>query len=229
MKVKRTTSRERMAKLITLANPKSPISEAYRTLRTNIQFSSIDKTIKTIMVTSSGPSEGKSTTIANLAVTLAQMDKKVLIIDADLRKPTVHTFFFLPNRIGLTNVLAGTEPIDLAIQRTTEHNLQVLTSGPIPPNPAELLSSNKMANLVKEMAELYDYVLFDTPPVLAVTDAQLLSRYIDGVIIVVNNGKTKREMAAKAKILLENVKANVLGVVFNNKDSKQQQAYYYYE
>lgn len=218
---------QRIAKLITVSNPKSPISEGYRTLRTNIQYTSIDRSLKTLMVTSTGPFEGKSTTIANLAVVLAQTEKKVLLVDADMRKPTVHHFFLLPNRAGLTSVLAGTESLSTVINKTSISNLHILTSGPIPPNPAELLGSKKMEGLVKELSNNYDYVLFDAPPVIAVTDAQILSQYIDGVLLVVNSGKTHREMAIKAKTMLENVKANVIGVVLNNIMAKVENTYYY--
>jgi len=228
MKLKPKIANQRTNKLITLTNPKSPISEGYRTLRTNIQFVSIDKTIKTIMVTSTGPAEGKSTTIANLTVALVQADKKVLLIDADMRKPTLHHFFRLPNRIGLTNVIAGSVEIESAIQTPTLLNMHILTSGPIPPNPAELLGSKRMEVLIKELLSKYDYVLFDAPPVIAVTDAQILSQLVDGVLLVVNSGQTHREMAVKAKGLLENVNANVIGVVLNNKETKGEGYYYYY-
>lgn len=219
---------KRDSKLITIKNPKSPISEAYRTLRTNIQFASIDKSIKSLMVTSTGPEEGKSTTISNYAVVLAQNNYKVLLIDADLRKPTQHHFFLLLNRIGLTNVLAGTEDYTNAIQGTNLSNLFVLTSGPIPPNPAEILGSKKMEKLIQELSEHYDYILFDAPPIIAVTDAQILSQYVDGVLLVVNSGKTNKELAIRAKSLLENVKANVIGVVLNNKEINGENYYYYY-
>ena len=225
---KNNINESRHTKLITLTHPKSPVSEAFRTLRTNIQFASIDKTLRTIMVTSTGPGEGKSTTMANLAIVLAQQEKRVLLIDADLRKPTVHHTFRLPNRIGLTSVLAGVEPLANAIQNTGIEHLEVITSGPIPPNPAEIIGSKKMASLVEEISPAYDYVLFDAPPVLAVTDAQILSGLMDGVILVIHSGKTHREMALKAKHLLENVKANVIGVIMNHKDQKENGYYYYY-
>ena len=136
MKHKKKKSSQRASKLITITNSKSPISEAYRTLRTNIQFASFDQSIKTIMVTSTGPEEGKSTTISNYAIVLAQNGKRVLLLDADLRKPTLHYFFLLANRVGLTNILAGTKDYSTTIQNTGVANLDVLTSGPIPPKPA---------------------------------------------------------------------------------------------
>ncbi len=228
MKHKSKKKLHRDSKIITIWNPKSPISEAYRTLRTNIQYASIDRSIKSIMVTSTGPGEGKSTTISNYAVALSQNNKKVLLIDADLRKPTLHNFFMLHNRLGLTNVLAGLEDYSTAIQCTEVPNLYVLTSGPIPPNPAEILGSKKMEALIQKLSEQYEYILFDAPPIIAVADAQILSHYIDGVLLVVNSGKTNKELAIRAKSLLENVKANVIGVILNNKEINDENYYYYY-
>ena len=228
MKSKKTNNSDRHTKLITLTHPKSPVSEAFRTLRTNIQFASIDKRLKTIMATSTGPGEGKSTTMANLAIVLAQQEKKILLVDADLRKPTVHHAFRLPNRVGLTSVLAGTESLTNAIQNTGVDHLAILTSGPIPPNPAEILGSKRMQALVEELSAEYEYILFDAPPVLAVTDAQILSGIMDGVVLVIHSGKTHRDMAMKAKQLLENVQANVIGVVMNHRDQKENNNYYYY-
>lgn len=214
--------------LITIVNPLSPISEAYRTLRTNIQFAGVDRALKTIMVTSTGPSEGKSTTIANLAVVMSQADKKTLLIDADMRKPTVHHTFDLINRDGLTTYLTGQQSVDQVIQKTTINRLDVITSGPIPPNPSELLNSKVMTRLLEELNGRYDQVLIDTPPVIAVTDAQVLASKVDGVVLVVNAGKTNKDIAMKAKQQLENVKANILGVVLNNKEIKDDSYYYYY-
>jgi protein-tyrosine kinase len=214
--------------LITLDDPKSPISEQYRTIRTNIQFSFIDETMRSLMVTSAGPGEGKSTTAANLAVTFAQQGKKVLLIDADLRKPTVHYTFRLNNYIGLTNVLTNSTQLLSACQETQVENLFVLTSGPIPPNPAELLGSKAMEICLQEIYKNFDLVIFDTPPVLAVTDAQILSNKCDGTVLVVASGKTEIEAAVKAKELLLAANAKVLGVVLNQKKQKEGQYYYYY-
>lgn len=215
-------------KLITKYNPKSPISEQYRTIRTNIQFSAVDKDIQTILVTSSGPGEGKSTTTANLAVVFAQQGKKVLLIDADMRKPTVHYTFGLTNILGLTNVLTRQSELDEAINRTDLDTLDVLTSGPIPPNPAELLSSKALQQLLQKAKGIYDIIIFDTPPVLAVTDAQLLANQCDGTILVVYSGKTEIESAKKAKEMLVAAKAKLLGVVLNNKKMEKTDYYYYY-
>ena len=209
-------------------NPKSPTAEQYRTIRTNIQFSSIDEEIRTIMVTSSGPAEGKSTTTANLAVVFAQQGKKVLLVDADMRKPTVHYTFSMNNAYGLTNVLTRQTELKEAIKQSKEEKLDVLTSGPIPPNPAELLSSRAMDQFFQEAKEVYDIIIFDTPPVLAVTDAQVLANKCDGTVLVVSSGKTEIESAQKTKELLTNAQGKILGVVLNNKKMDNNDYYYYY-
>jgi protein-tyrosine kinase len=214
--------------LITHYQPRSPISEQYRTIRTNIQFSAIDQEYRTIMVTSPGPGAGKSTTIANLAVVMAQQGKKVLLIDADMRKPTVHYTFQVSNNKGLTNVLTRQDELLESVRATEIDNLHVLTSGPIPPNPSELLASKAMHYMLEKALEEYDMVLFDTPPVLAVTDAQVLANICDGVVLVISSGNTENEMAVKSKELLEAAKAKILGVVLNRKKMKEGEHYYYY-
>ncbi|WP_080629214.1 CpsD/CapB family tyrosine-protein kinase [Anoxybacillus flavithermus] len=217
-----------MRSLITKTNPKSPISEQYRTIRTNILFSVVDRPLRSLMVTSSAPAEGKSTTVSNLAVVFAQQGKKVLLVDSDLRKPTVHYTFRKDNHVGLTNVLTKQAPFQTAIKETDVDNLFVLTSGPIPPNPAELLGSSAMEELLAEAYKQFDLVLFDTPPVLAVTDAQILANQCDGTILVVHSGKTEIEAAQKAKELLLAAKGKLLGVVLNQKKQKESSYYYYY-
>ena len=161
------------AQFISWLRTKSPESEAYRTLRTNIQFSSVDKPIRTLLVTSSGPGEGKSTTAANLAVVMAQTGQRVILVDTDLRRPVLHKVFGVPNNVGADDRAAGRRGCSLAdyLQPTEIDNLTVLTSGPIPPNPSELLGSHRMAHLIEELAQAADIVIFDSPPVLAVTDA----------------------------------------------------------
>ncbi|WP_277613944.1 CpsD/CapB family tyrosine-protein kinase [Neobacillus muris] len=215
-------------KLIASIAPKSPISEQFRTIRTNIQFSSIDHEIRTIMVTSSGPGEGKSTTASNLAVTFAQLGKKVLLVDADLRKPTAHHTFGVNNLFGFTSVLTRQRSLDKTVVETEEQNLYLLTSGPIPPNPAELLSSKSMEQFIEEAKEIYDYILLDTPPLLAVADPQIIANQVDGTVFVVYSGKTEIDQAKKAKELLQNVKSKLLGVVLNNKQIQKGDYYYYY-
>jgi protein-tyrosine kinase len=226
-KAKKSVNKQRRS-LITLMAPKSPISEQYRTIRTNIQFSTVDEAIRSIVVTSAAPGEGKSTTVSNLAVVFAQQGKKVLLIDADLRKPTTHYTFQLLNTKGLTNVLTKQIHFHEAVQDTVMENLNILTSGPIPPNPSELLASNAMKQLLKEAYKLYDLVLFDSPPILAVTDAQVLANLSDGSIMVTSSGFTDKDAAVKAKELLENAKSKLLGAILNNKQVNEKSYYYYY-
>ncbi|MBJ6361981.1 CpsD/CapB family tyrosine-protein kinase [Paenibacillus sp. MAHUQ-46] len=214
--------------LITITNPRSPISESYRTLRTNIDFSSIDEQVQIIMVTSAGPGEGKSTTISNLAVTYAQTERRVVLIDADMRRPTAHHTFQMSNRHGLSSILAQQATYHEIIQDTDIPNLQVLTSGPIPPNPAEMMASRRMSVLLNELRQNYDIILIDTPPLLAVTDPQIIASKSDGVIIVVDYGSVKKDAAMKAKANLENVNARILGVVMNNVKRKSGESGYYY-
>ncbi|MGD6870870.1 CpsD/CapB family tyrosine-protein kinase [Sutcliffiella horikoshii] len=219
-----TTSRHLIADKL----PKSPISEQYRTIRTNIQFSSVDQNLRSIMITSSGPSEGKSTTANNMAVVFAQQGKKVLYIDADLRKPTAHYTFHQSNVTGLTTVLTRQSLLSETINTTRIENLDILTSGPIPPNPAELLSSKVLDDMLAAAYIQYDIVIFDTPPVLAVTDAQILANKCDGTLMVVASGATDKDSAQKAKELLQSAKAKLLGVVLNGKKKSDGALYYYY-
>lgn len=215
--------------LITKLNPRSPISEQFRTIRTNLQFTAVDGALETMLVTSAGPSEGKSFTIANLAVVFAQQEKKVLLIDSDMRKPTVHYTFRVDNRRGLSSVLVGEHELEEASIKSDVPNLDILPSGPIPPNPSELLGSNKMRHLIEEAKELYDLVIFDTPPVLAVTDAQILANFVDGSLLVIRSKQTDQESAIKAKELLEPAKAKLLGCVLNDLETSKDQYYYYGE
>ncbi|WP_098445310.1 CpsD/CapB family tyrosine-protein kinase [Bacillus sp. es.036] len=214
--------------LLTHQNPKSPIAEQYRTIRTNIQFASVEEDMRTIMVTSSGPMEGKSTTIANLGVVLAQQGKKVLIADTDLRKPTVHYTFRVMNTRGLTNVLTRQAELTEVTTATEVPNLDVLTSGPVPPNPSELLGSKAMDALIEEALTYYDIILFDCPPILAVADAQILANKVQGTVLVISSGTTEREAVVKAKERLDSAKGKLLGVVLNRKKMKDGSYYYYY-
>ncbi|CAM3206795.1 CpsD/CapB family tyrosine-protein kinase [Vagococcus fessus] len=215
--------------LISLADKSSPVSEQYRTIRTNIQFAMVDNDLKSFVVTSSGPGEGKSTTSANLAVVFANSGLKTLIVDADLRKPTVAKTFSLKNTIGFSNLLSDRS---LSVTEVTQSSgvpgLSVLTSGPKPPNPSELLGSRRMEELIKEMEEEFDLVIFDMPPVVAVTDAQIMSSKVDGTILVVREQISNKSALLKAKNLLEMVNANVLGVVYNGSTRTKDQGYYYY-
>lgn len=214
--------------LITELNPKSPISEGYRMLRTNIEFSTINQKLQIIMVTSSKPSEGKSTTCANMAVAFAQANKKVLLIDADLRKPSQHHIFGKSNRSGLTTALLNQLKLEDIIQFTNTDNLSIIQAGPTPPNPSELLSSEQMAEMLKTARERYDVVIIDTPPIMSVTDAQIVATQSDGVVLVIDSGKVKKDVALKAKASLEHVKANLIGVVLNKINRNHSDIYSYY-
>ena len=218
-------------KLIVQNDPKSPISESYRAIRTNLQFAGAGKQMKYIAFTSSVPGEGKSTTISNIALTMAQDGKKVLLIDNDLRKPRQHKIWGLLNK-GLTNMIAMGAPFDEVVQKDVFPNLDVLTSGPIPPNPSELLGSSKMNTILKEIGESYDYVLLDLPPILAVTDAAIVGNMADGVVLVVRSGLTVPEEAKESKKRLEAGHANILGVVLNGVPTEKKgygYGYYYYD
>jgi capsular exopolysaccharide synthesis family protein len=214
--------------LIAMLDPKSPISEQYRTIRTNVQFSTVDEEVKTLMVTSAGPGDGKSTTAANLAVVFAQQGKKVLLVDSDMRKPTAHYTFNMSNVYGLTSVLTKQITLINAVEESQENNLFILTSGPIPPNPAELLSSKAMEQFFHDAEEFFDLIVFDTPPLLAVTDAQILANRCEGSILVISSGKTENEQAVKAKEMLDAAQSKLLGVVLNNKKIENSNYYYYY-
>lgn len=214
--------------IITVKKPKSPIAEAYRTLRTNIQFSSFDNKVQIIVVTSSGPGEGKSTTAANLAVVMAESGAKTILIDCDQRKPTLHKVFSLSNQAGISDLLVGNVKFEETVKSTEIQNLDVLTSGTRPPNPVELLASSKMKQFVEDLRQNYEYIIIDTPPIIAVTDAQLLSSYADGCLLVVASSQVEREAAAKAKQLLQKVNAKILGVVLNKLEVHEKRYYYGY-
>lgn len=210
-------------------NSKSVPSETYRTLRSNIQFSNFGQKIKTIVVTSSNPNEGKSTVSVNLAVSLAQQGKKVLLIDADLRKPTQNRLLSLENFYGLSTFLLGESTVDAIDHLDIEGvRLDVLTSGPVPPSPAEMLGSQTMFESLAAFKEHYDYVIIDTPPILAVTDSQILSRLADATLLVVDANKTKRRQVIEAKRRLDNVGAHLLGTVMNKVADYSDDYYYYY-
>ena len=216
------------SKLITVQDPQSIVSEQFKTIRTNINFSMPDKHISTLLITSSTPSEGKSTNSANIAVVFAQSEKKVLLIDSDMRKPTAHHTFALKNEMGLSDLLIRQRTIEEVLQKTTIEGLDVITSGPIPPNPTELLASETMDQLIEVLNDKYDLVIFDAPSVLSVTDAQILSNKCEGVILVVNTGKTEKDNVVKAKNILLASKANMLGVIMNNFTLGKDHHYYKY-
>ncbi len=208
---------DRQSTLITFANPRSPISEAYRTLRTNLDFSSLDHPIRSMVVTSAAPEEGKSTTLANLAVAIAQAGKKVVVVDCDLRRPSLHQIFDVRGTVGFTDVMRDDALLaSPPLQDTCVPNLYLLTSGALPPNPAELLGSRRMSEVIAALQQQADMILFDAPPVIAVTDGVVLASKVDAVLLVVSAGRTKRDHAKKAKALLDKVNARLIGTVLNN-------------
>jgi non-specific protein-tyrosine kinase len=213
--------------LITRLDPRSPVAEAFRQLRTSIQFASPDRPIRSLLLTSTGPEEGKTTTLANLAVAFAQAGSRVIMVDADLRRPGLHKLFGLKNQVGLTTLVVGDPEQEVPLFETGVENLWLLPSGPLPPNPAELLASRRMAEVMERLAKAADYVLYDSPPVLAVTDAAILASRVDGVLLVLQAGRTRREFARRAKAALEKVNARILGTVLTGvKPERTLQAYY---
>jgi non-specific protein-tyrosine kinase len=203
--------------LITLTDPRSPAAEAYRTLRTNLTFAALDKPIETLVVTSAAPGEGSSTILANLAVTMAQGERRTILVDADLRRPGLHATFGVANERGLTTMIveegALDEPplIDVGVD-----NLWLVPSGPLPPNPADILGSQKMEEAIAALKARADVVLFDAPPIIAVTDAVVLGTKVDGVLLAVCAGRTRREHAQRAKESLERGHIRIVGAVLNN-------------
>ena len=216
-------------RLITNVGSKSPVSESYRSLWTNIQFANLDKPVKTLLSTSPGPGEGKSLTTANLALTIAQTGSKVLIVDADLRRPTVHRLFGCRKAPGLSELLSGDlDNLGDFVKNTFADNLHILTCGNPPPNPVGILGSEKMKQLIEMAKAQFDVVLFDSPPLIAMADASILASELDTVLLVLQAGKTKRQVANQAKEMLERLNINIFGVVLNNVDYSRRYGYYYY-
>ena len=207
--------------------PKSISAEAYRSLRTNIQYSSFDKENRVIVVTSSEPGEGKSTTSGNLALALAQGENKVLLVDCDMRKPSLHKNFKISNVYGLSDLLLHKQSMD-TVCFSYNKNLSLVTSGKIPPNPSEMLASKVMSSFLEEMKNHYDYIILDTPPLQAVTDAQILSTKVDGTILVVRAEKTKKESVMNSINLIKKVNGNLIGTVLNGVNNSRNKYYYYY-
>lgn len=228
---KQRKHRVRKFDLVTYTHPQSPLAEAFRTLRTNLGFAGLGGECRSILISSPGPLDGKSTIISNLAVVLAQADKKVILADCDLRKPAQHRVFNLPNLKGLTNCLLGKAALKEAVQTGPLPNLKVLTSGPLPPNPAEILSSPRTKAFWAALREEYDYLLIDAPPALAVTDAVILAGQVDGVILALRSGATRNNVAQQARDQFTRAGARLLGVVLNQVKANSpgyQYAYYYY-
>ena len=216
-------------RLITYRIPRSPISEAYRVMRTNLSFSAIDAKLESLVVTSSSPGEGKSTTSSNLAVTMAQTGKQVVIIDADLRRPTLHKAFQVSNNQGLTTALLDSHtPINRHLQETNITGLRIMASGPLPPNPAELLNSQRMSQVLEALKQAADLIIIDSPPVLTVADAAILCPQVDGCLLVVEVGSTRREALLEAQERLTKTGAHLLGVVMNRSKPGRGGYYQYY-
>ncbi|MGB3112016.1 MAG: polysaccharide biosynthesis tyrosine autokinase [Candidatus Omnitrophota bacterium] len=215
--------------MITSKKPRSTISEAYRSLRTSIMFTAVEHKRKSLIFTSSGPQEGKTTSAINLAIVMAQAGEKTILLDADLRQPKIEKNFNITSEHGMTEVLAGTEELDKVIRKTEIPNLEIITCGSLPPNPSELLGSKKMDDLLEELEKRYDRVIIDTPPVLAVTDAVVLSGKVDGTIVVVRAGETNRNAVLKTKEILTTVhSSNLIGVVLNMVETTRSGGHYYY-
>lgn len=213
--------------LITVAKPRMPVSEAFRSLRTNLQFSGIDAPLKTVLVTSASPSDGKSSVVANLAAVMAQSEKEVVLVDGDMRRPTLHKVLKLSNRIGLSDYFIRTpEKMTGVVKKTKVNGLSIITSGSLPPNPSELLGSSRMQDVLRLLEKHFDMVLLDSPPLLAVTDALILAKSVDGVLLVVDPKKTKRGAIRQAIEQLQRLDARLLGVVLNNIKVKRSSYYY---
>jgi tyrosine-protein kinase Etk/Wzc len=213
--------------LISHANPKSPIAESYRSVRTSIQFAAADKDVKTVLILSSVPQEGKSTTSTNIAITLAQAGNKTVFIDCDLRRPVAHNTFNIGKEPGLVNALVGKSSIHDVVRPSGINNLDIITSGPIPPNPSELLGSRKMKEVLAELAETYDFIILDTPPIVAVTDAVILAGVVDAYVLVTRANVTQIEIIQKSREAMERASHKFLGVVLNDFDVSNTYGSYY--
>ena len=225
-RMKGDRDRSEIYQLAALLYPRSGVAEAYRTLRSNVEFAAVDAPVRTLLVTSAVPGEGKTVTAANLAVVFAQAGRKVLLVDADLRKPRVHAMFDLANAHGLTTMLRSDTVRPEAVSHLTEEaNLRVLTTGPLPPNPAELLGSHRMQAVMGLLRESADLVIFDSPPLQAVTDSAVLSSVADGTLLVIDAGRSRRRAVRTAGEILARAGANVLGVVLNRMPAKAHSDY----
>ena len=215
--------------LLSFIDPQSVNSEQFRTLRTNLEFAKVDGSLNSLLISSSVASEGKSTIAANLAYVMGQTEKRVLIVDADLRKPTAHMTFRIGNKQGLSTLISNPETrLDEVIQRVGSLNIDVLPSGPIPPNPLEMLNSPRMSEIIHLLAQEYGLVIYDAPPLTAVSDAQILAAQVDGVVLVIKYGSTKKREFKKAKESLNIVNANLIGFVMNGQPQSDTDSYYGY-
>ena len=214
--------------LITINNPKSTASEAYRGIRTNILFSSADIAPQVLLISSSAPSEGKTITAANLAVVMAQMGNKVLLIDCDMRKPKLNKVFETTRDRGLSTILVGGCEIAEATMPTKIPNLDIISSGPLPPNPSEIIGSHRMAAVMQELRQKYERIIIDSPPITAVTDASILAKYADGAIMVIRCGETHLEIIKNGLTQLNSVNAHMFGAILNCVNTGRE-GYYYYQ
>jgi succinoglycan biosynthesis transport protein ExoP len=212
---------------VVIEEPTSPLGESYKALRTSLLLSKADHPPRSLLLTSAIPNEGKTATAVNVAVAMAMSGQKVLLIDGDLRRHQVHKIFNVPNVKGLSSYLAGVSDSDIVVP-TEVANLSLITPGPTPPNPSELMSSTRMEKLIGEMTEKFDLVMFDSSPILTVSDSLVISRYVDASILVVRAGKTTYDMARRALRMLDDVNATMLGLVLNDFDEKRSGYYYYY-
>lgn len=213
------------AALVMVQAPRSAAAEAYRTLSTNIQFSSLDRDVRTLLVTSVGPNEGKSVVLANLAITMAQSGRRVAMVDGDMRHPSLHTVFGLADQPGLTTMMLD-DQLAAPLQPTSTPNVSLVAAGPMPPNPSELIASERFARVLATIAEQADVVLIDAPPVASVADASILATRVDGVLLVVDSGRTRRDTARRATEQLQRVGARILGAVLTNVKGEKAQAEY---
>ncbi len=214
-------------RLITRLPGNSPVAEAYRSLRTNVQYADLDNPVKTILVTSPGPGDGKSTSVTNLAITFAQMGAKTLLIDADLRRPVLHNYLAVSRSVGLTHVLVGKAALEKAIQKTKIKNLHLLPAGTLPRNPSEFLASKVMRRLIEQLTKSYDLILIDSPPIISVTDAAILSTRVDGTIVVVRAGRTDRDALVLSRQNLEKVNGRLFGIEINGLSRGKKYGHYY--
>ncbi|WP_210128807.1 tyrosine-protein kinase [Staphylococcus sp. GDX8P102P-2] len=208
--------------------PKSTVSEKFRGIRSNIMFSNAENEINSLLVTSERPASGKSTITANIAVTYAQAGYKTLIIDGDMRKPTQHYIFDLPNNSGLSNLIINKTTYSESIKEARVDNLAILTAGPTPPNPSELIASSKFETIFNELSDHYDFIVIDTPPVNTVTDAQVYAQTVKNCVLVIDTEKNNKIEVKKARDLLNKADGNLLGAVLNKMPVDKNSSYYYY-